>query len=73
MSRHVSSAYSLGRQSVEFGKSLMYNKKSRGPRVEPWETPYVISLVSKLNPFILVYCFLVRKDVIKRFAGPRIP
>ena len=28
----------------DFGRSFIYNKNSRGPRVEPWGTPQVIGL-----------------------------
>ena len=40
--RQVSSAKSLGLQLTENGKSLMYNKKRRGPRIEPWGTPLLL-------------------------------
>ena len=38
----VSSANNLGAQLTEFGRSLMYNKKSKGPIVDPRATPQLI-------------------------------
>jgi hypothetical protein len=41
----VSSAYStnLAFSAVTLGKSFMYNKKNKGPRIEPCGTPYLTS------------------------------
>ena len=40
--RQVSSAKSLGLQFTANGKSLMYNKKRRGPSIERWGTPVLL-------------------------------
>jgi len=43
--RLVSSAYStnLAFLAIAVGKSFMYNKKSKGPRIEPCGTPCLTS------------------------------
>ena len=38
--------------------SLMYSKKNRGPRIEPWETPQEISFLNARWPFYSTYGFL---------------
>ena len=36
--------------------SLIYNKNSKGPRVDPWGTQQCISSLEESNPFIETYC-----------------
>ena len=58
----VSSANKWKLSSFEvFGKSLIYNKNRRGPRMDPWGTPQVIERESELWPFILTNCSLLDK------------
>ena len=35
------------------GKSLMYNRKNNGPRIEPCGTPHLIMCSDETNPFNL--------------------
>jgi hypothetical protein len=35
-----------------WGKSLMYNKKNNGPKIEPCGTPHLITFSDDKNPFI---------------------
>ena len=45
--RFVSSAKRIGmKYSETWGKSLIYNKKSKGPRMDPWGTAHLILLRS---------------------------
>ena len=54
--------------------SLMYSKKSIGPRTEPYGTPDVTSVVSGRAPLTETRCLRVdRKDVIKLCVLPVIP
>ena len=39
-------------------RSLMYNKKSNGPKIDPWGTPQVIYVISDLDPPKVQYCVL---------------
>ena len=43
------------------GRSFIYNKKSNGPRTEPWGTPQLISNVSDDFPLIVTYCLRLVK------------
>ena len=44
----------------QWGKSLIYNKKSKGPRIEPWGTPHVIGkLEDKYPQYVTNNCFEV--------------
>ena len=43
INRAVSSAKSLGVVCKAVGRSLIYNRNNRGPKIEPWGIPYVIS------------------------------
>lgn len=46
----VSSAYKKGSElATQSGRSFMYNKKRRGPSIEPWGTP--LSVVLKFERF----------------------
>jgi len=36
-----SAAYSLMVENILVGKSFMQNKKSKGPKTEPWGTPEI--------------------------------
>ena len=48
-----SSAYNLkSNKSEDSGISLIYTRKSVGPRIEPWGTPQVIARLEELTPFI---------------------
>ena len=49
--RFVSSAKRIGmKYSETWGKSLIYNKKNKGPRIDPWGTPHSIVLRSDSHP-----------------------
>ena len=49
MMRVVSSAKSIENINLDaFEKSFINTVKKRGPRIEPWSTPCVISFVSAL-------------------------
>ena len=53
----VSSANKIGRAlcSTAFGKSLIYNRNSNGPRIEPCDIPYfVLVYFETLSKFIQV-------------------
>ena len=41
--------------------SLMYNKKSSGPRQDPWGTPHDTLVYEDINLRTLVYCYLFFK------------
>ena len=58
----VSSAYiNILKTRLPLGKSLMYIKKSKGPKIEPWGTPIEIDFVSDLEPLYSTYgCMLER-------------
>ena len=54
--------------------SLMYSKKSIGPRTEPCGTPDVTSVMSDRAPLTETRCLRFdRKDVIQLFVLPVIP
>ena len=38
-------------KSLTDGKSLIYIKNSRGPKIEPWGTPVYIFFSDDLDPF----------------------
>ena len=46
----VSSAY-INILKTRLGKSLMYIRKRKGPKIEPWGTPIEIDFVSDLEPY----------------------
>ena len=51
--RFVSSAYNRGFVFDEhWGKSLIYNKKNNGPKIEPCGTPHLIVFSDDKNPFM---------------------
>ena len=51
----VSSAYILtSDRRLQLGRSLMHNRNSRGPKIEPWGTPQLMKLVSEFMLFITV-------------------
>ena len=53
--RLVSSAYILtSDRKLQFGRSLMYNGNSRGPKIELWGTPQRMRLVSECTWLITV-------------------
>ena len=43
--RVVSSAKSSEKSFVAFGRSFMYIRNSKGPKMEPWGTPHATCLV----------------------------
>ena len=47
--RRVSYIQLTSDRSLPFGRSLMCNRNSRGSRIEPWDTPQRMRLVSDLN------------------------
>jgi hypothetical protein len=51
----VLSAYrtGLGMLDIALGKSLTYNRKIRGPSMDPWRTPSVIDFHLEENIFEL--------------------
>ena len=50
----VSSAKSMGTNLLDMlGKSLIKNKNSRGPKIEPWGTPLRMGRHGDDTPFIL--------------------
>jgi len=70
----VSSAKILQKKLEDSGRSLIYNKNSTGPRVEPCGTPQVICILSDWTSFAKTNCCLFFKyDVKKSRANPRIP
>ena len=58
----VSSAYiNILKTRLTLGKSLMYIRKSKGPKIEPWGTPIEIDFVFDLEPLYSTYgCLLER-------------
>ena len=51
--RFVSSANNRGFVfDKHWGKSLIYNKKNNGPKIEPCGTPHLIALFDDKNPFM---------------------
>jgi hypothetical protein len=49
----VSSANSRGLVLLRHsGKSLMYNRNSNGPKIEPWGTPHLINCSDETDLFI---------------------
>ena len=55
------------------GKSLMYNKTSKGPSTEPYGSPQVISEVSEILPQTDTYCCLFRHDLNHSRIMPLVP
>ena len=58
------------RELEHFGRSLMYNKNSKGPRIEPWGTPQWIVFVTELVS--TNWCLPFRYFLIQSFEIPRI-
>ena len=55
-------------------RSFTYKRKRRGPRTDPWGTPWDTNFESDLAPLISTYCFLeVKKDLNQDWVIPRIP
>ena len=51
--RWVSSAYILGSQfERQFGRSLMYNRNSNGPKIVPWGTPQLNKQLWESDPLM---------------------
>ena len=69
MTRQVSSAKSIGRQLVEFGKLFINKKNNNGPST----TLYAFGLTFDLLSLTKVYCFQLKKDFIKRLAELQMP
>jgi hypothetical protein len=57
----VSSANKIGFDTlfIEYGKSLMYIKKSNGPRIEPRGTPYLTFCHSETPLEILLFSIVL--------------
>ena len=52
----VSSAYiNILKTRLTLGKSLMYIRKSKDPKIEPWGTPIEIDFVSDLESLFSTY------------------
>ena len=65
--RLVSSAYILtSDRRLQFGRLLMYNRNSRGPRIEPWGTPQYMKLISEFTLLITVTWVLSERKSRKR-------
>jgi hypothetical protein len=63
--RFVSSAYIAGHDlSMQFGRSLTYNKNKRGPRFDPWGIPQRIFPVDDVVLFTLQYCSILSMQYI---------
>ena len=69
MTRQVSSAESLGRQLVEFGKSFINNKNNNGSRDDPCATPYVIGSTFDLWPLIKYIVFDLKKILLRNWQS----
>ena len=55
----VSSANIPGvENSKQFGRSLMYKRKSSGPKIDPWGTPLLIILLSDIVLLTTQHCVL---------------
>jgi len=55
--RWVSSAYILGSQfDRQFGRSLMYNRNSSGPKMVPWGTPQLNEQLLENDPLMEHIC-----------------
>ena len=39
----------------------MYKRNNKGPRVDPWGIPHVISICDESNPLMETNCFLLDK------------
>ena len=62
MNTLVSSANNIRSNRLEaLLMSLMYSKKNRGSRIEPWGTPHEISFLNEWRPLYSTYCFLFEK------------
>ena len=58
----VSSANNIDMQASDtVDKSLIYNKKSNGPNIDPCGTPQLIFSVLDTMPLYVTYCFLLDK------------
>mgnify|MGYP001595851294 CR=1 FL=1 len=56
------------------GRSLMYIRKSKGPRTEPCGTPDATAMVSDCDPFSTTDCVLLsRNDFIHLSVSPLMP
>ena len=57
--RFVSSAKKIvDRSLVQLARSLMYIRKSKGPRTDPCGTPHVIGITADLTWLYLTICLL---------------
>ena len=59
--RLVSSANNRILEPMSFTISLIYNRKRRGPKMEPWGTPAQINFQSKTAPGNITRCFLSQR------------
>ena len=59
---------------IDWFRSFIYNKKSKGSRTDPWGTPQFIAARPESYPFINTYClWLDRYDLNQSFETPRNP
>ena len=56
--KNISSANNFIKKLVASGKSFMKIRNNRGPRMDPYGTPYFILIKEDLTPLILTYCCL---------------
>ena len=50
-------------------KSFFYKRKNRGPRMDPWGTPALISVHDEYCPFKTTLCFLLIKKSVKKYIS----
>ena len=66
----VSSAYILTSPNLsERGRSLIYIRNSKGPRQEPWGTPYLIDSMLETCPLTLQHCLRFCKVLARQARG----
>ena len=70
VNKEVSSAKSRASELTFSTRSLMYTRKNRGPRTEPWGTPARISDHSEHFPFKTTRCLRFERYEIINFKRP---
>ena len=45
----------------QLGKSLIYSRNSKGPRIVPWGIPHCKVRLSEINPFMMHFCMRLSK------------
>ena len=72
--RLVSSAKSLIEELMSSTISLMYKRKRKGPRTEPWGTPEFTDVQSEFAPGRTTLCFLLCRQSVNHWRSePEIP